>query len=354
MNLQRLVELVGAANAQVTVLAQANGQLALLASQLSLRSKRIPGRRVGIFIGGTHHVHEAKGPRSLASSLENVNRLTRDWQNDGRLVMEFLLPRFRLVDAALCLDEVFVASHGAPFAWLPDIYRHFGQPSADAEAERSRWEGVLDEFLLRNRSRPVLLYYGKEQPRRGYDLLLRLAVEEDGCFIHCGLPEPQARYETDIEPLRSVLRGRGALLETNGYLVDHDVAETFFSATKCLVLPYREHYGSSGVMLQALSAGRPVLVPDVGLMAHRVKRHGLGLTYAPNDWADLRDKFKQLLQKPAAESEDRIRLFMSYFSLQQIHAALSFALGDSEHGAVLPGYEIGPPERISPRVSHPL
>ena len=157
--------------------------------------------------------------------------------------------------------------------------------------------------------------------------------------------EPQASYETDTESLRTILQERGALLETNEYLADHGTAELFFRATKCLVLPYRKHYGSSGVMLQALSAGRPVLVPDVGLLARRVKSHGLGLTYQADDWTNLRSKFKTLLLMPKAEFEDRIRLFMGYFSLDQIHAALSFAIGDSERGAALPGVAAGTTKR---------
>ena len=137
LRLERLLDLTGAADAQVTVLVEADCHFRLLASQLLPRSQRIPGRRVGMFLRQTNFIHRAKRPLSLASGMESVRRFTRGLAPDDRSFMDFVLPRFGLLDAALCLDEAFVESRGAPFAWLPDIYRYSGQTSADAGVETS-------------------------------------------------------------------------------------------------------------------------------------------------------------------------------------------------------------------------
>ena len=80
-------------------------------------------------------------------------------------------------------------------------------------------------------------------------------------------------------------------------------------------------------MLQALMAGRPVLVPDQGLMAWRVRNFGLGLTYAPGDWRDMRYKFFLLQTTPSEVFADRIRRFLAFFGRVQFEAAMDYALG---------------------------
>ena len=67
--------------------------------------------------------------------------------------------------------------------------------------------------------------------------------------------------------MRAALRSAGRLFETGGPYDDASTADVFLRAARCVVLPYRDHDGSSGVMLQALAAGRPVLVPDEGSWA---------------------------------------------------------------------------------------
>jgi hypothetical protein len=74
-------------------------------------------------------------------------------------------------------------------------------------------------------------------------------------------------------------------------------------------------------------AGRPVLVPDQGLMAWRVRNFGLGLTFASGDWRDLRCKFSVLQNTPPGVLADGISQFTEYFVRAQRAAALDLALG---------------------------
>jgi glycosyltransferase involved in cell wall biosynthesis len=188
----------------------------------------------------------------------------------------------------------------------------------------------------------VFVYIGTNQWRRGYDVLLRLALDEDGCFAHCGRYEPEGGpQDPDVEAMRVALADEGRLLETSGPYLDPATADVFLRAARCVVLPYRRHDGSSGVMLQALAAGRPVLVPDRGLMGYRVRAFGLGATYCDGDADDLRRRFRELHARGPEPFAAPLDGFMRYFARPQLVAALANALTGEGEGALLPQSPVG-------------
>ena len=142
--------------------------------------------------------------------------------------------------------------------------------------------------------RPVFVYIGTNQARRGYDSLLRLAVAEEDAFCIAAAGSKVRRIGSTSTRFVANLRARGALLEMDGYYRCDATVDLFLNRAEVVVLPHRDHLGSSGVMLQALAAGRPVLVPDRGLMAHRVRTHSLGRTYRHEDWDDLQRQYRLL------------------------------------------------------------
>jgi glycosyltransferase involved in cell wall biosynthesis len=129
---------------------------------------------------------------------------------------------------------------------------------------------------------------------------------------------------------------RGGLLETGGHYLDPATADAFMAAARCVVLPYRAHDGSSGVMLQALAAGRPVLVPDRGLMAYRVRGFGLGSVYRDGDHDDLRRQFRELQERGPAPYADALAAFVDYFSWPQLFAAFAAVVRGTGQGATVP------------------
>jgi hypothetical protein len=90
-------------------------------------------------------------------------------------------------------------------------------------------------------------------------------------------------------------------------------------------LPYRRHFGSSGVMLQSVHFGKPVLVPNQGLMATRTQQHHLGLTYYQDDYEDLKKQSKILKETSHNFSIDLAR-YKQTFSPQRVMEALDTAL----------------------------
>lgn len=334
----RLDSLLGVAREvrpDITILAEADNHLRLLVDQGAGEGHRLPGRRVGVFIRATNYIYNDHPAATLREVAHRIRSYPTKWSQDRRLFLSVLLPRMRLLDAALCLDELFVAAHEAPYRWLPDIFRTFND-SEDGGREIQRWQPLLADFLRTNDARPVFVYCGNPQQRHGYDWLLKLAVEERGCFVHCGRRDAPTQFDFDPHELRHELSRRDALFETNEFIADFDTIDLFLRAGSCLVLPYQHHYGSSGIMLQALHVGRPVLVPDNGLMGCRVRTHGLGLTYRHGDWEDMRQKSRILAASPAETYDTAIKEFMRYFSQEHVEAALSLAFGSDACPVSLP------------------
>jgi glycosyltransferase involved in cell wall biosynthesis len=335
VDLAGLTALIREKGADATLLAEADDHLKVLVRQLA-PGRRLPGRRVGVFLRGPRYVHVGRDPDPWRNRLGRWRRGRFTWDTDPYLILEHLVPRFGLLDAALCLDEVFVGAHGAPYEWLPDVYASFDPEDWALRDSDRAWLTRLHEFLARDPQAPVLVYYGTAHERRGYPVLLRLAAGLTARFVHCGARPALDDPRGELARLRETLSGRGALFETDTYLPGFGVAREFLRAAPCAVLPYRRHYVSSGVMLQALEAGRPVLVPDTGLMAWRTRSFGLGRTFSSESPGDLRDKTAALMARSPAEFEPSIERFMGFFGRERVRAAVLHALELRAEGAPTP------------------
>ena len=64
---------------------------------------------------------------------------------------------------------------------------------------------------------------------------------------------------------------------------------------------------SSSTVIQALELGKPVLVPDRGLLGHRVRTNHLGAVYRYEDLDDLR-RHAQSLWSATGRSDARHRV----------------------------------------------
>ena len=202
--------------------------------------------------------------------------------------------------------------------------------------EQRQWIQILEEFMKINAGRFVFLYFGTAQSRRGYDIVMNMAARNNGCFIHCGLRNEKEKFPSDLDKIRMSLDKRGALLETNQFIEDPLCVETFFKAATHLILPYRDFYGSSGVMLQALSYGIPVLSPRRGIIGHRIDKYGLGLTYNDNDPADFEARFQTFRNKAPESFKESIESYMTYQTSSNLVRSLKEILSGNTESVILP------------------
>lgn len=331
--------------ADVTFLAEADDAHGLLSAQIARPAHRLPGRRLGLFIRSTNYIHELPPPHAgrIGRVVAEAYTYRPLSPAQPRVFHEIVTRRFQLLEAALCLDEVCVASQAHRRIWLPDIALASAE-GEEASAEAAAWQAEVSTFVKGQSGKPVVVYTGAADARRGYQALLQFASDIGGCFIHCGRPWDSDKVEWNEEHgAKARLVSRCAILESGRPYESFETARVTLRAARCVVLPYPRHLGSSGAMLQSLMAGRPVLVPDQGLMAWRVRNFGLGLTYAPGNWRDMRYKFSLLQTTPSEVFAEPIRRFLAYFGRVQFEAAMDYALGLTRTPPRAPTAEGGDP-----------
>lgn len=316
INIQEFIKLQKTHKIDLTVFAEADNHIPLFNSQLVNRRTRFCGKTIGIFLRPFYYYDKL----SFLNRLRYIKHIRSNWKSDDRLFHEILLRQFKLLDIPLFLDENFVSTHSFN-RWLPDMFQQYTETLIrEKQAEQMVWVTKLNHFREKNKDRFVFLYFGAAQKRKGYDLLLKLAVESDACFIHCGLRNENEQYDHDVDELRKTLHYENRLLETDQYISDPNSIEHFFKSITHLVLPYRNFYGSSGIMLQALSYGIPVLVPENGIMGYRVIKNKLGLTYTGeyNSLHETFKKFRQISKNYFADDITRYMLTQSATHLKEV------------------------------------
>lgn len=276
INLAEIINIQTDKKIGLTIFAEGDHHIQVFTAQLlKKRGKRLVGKNVAIFLR-PFFLYRRVG---FIGWLRYIKGLKANFFKDERVFHSFLSRIFKLLDSSLYIDEFFTSKHSFS-TWMPDVFQQYAETIITEEySEQRRWIPIIDEFKTKNDGNFMILYFGTSQKRRGYDVLLKLAVKEGACFIHCGLNTDDGKFDNDVESLKSDLAKNGRLLETNEYISDPTCIESFFKLATHILLPYRDFYGSSGVMLQALTYGIPVLVPKGGLMAYRVKKHKLGMVY---------------------------------------------------------------------------
>jgi hypothetical protein len=312
-----IIELQNKYNIELTVFAEADHHIPLFNEQINSRSNRLHGKTIGIFLRPFYYYEKL----SFLDKLRYVKHFKSRWKSDERMFHGFLLKHYRLLDSALYIDENFVAHHKST-QWLPDVFQQFAETLVSNEyLEQRIWIDKLNEFTEKNKGLFIFLYFGTAQKRRGYDLLLKMAIEQNACFVHCGLRDDREKYDYDVDEFRKILYDNKRMMETDQYISDPVCIEHFFKSVSHLVLPYRKFYGSSGVMLQAFTYGIPVLVPEVGIIGYRVKRHNLGLTYK-GDFNSLIEQYKKFKEISKNSFADSINLYMHQQSVTNLKEVL--------------------------------
>jgi hypothetical protein len=303
------------------------------------RAPRLHGRNVAIF-GRTcewfpgEDPYTGQPPRFAGGSWRNVLGRVRQRvlprPGSPRHVFGRTLRNRRPVDVALVKDERVTERFGEPFLWMPEIYRVL-QPRENERrlADWERFAGPILDWVRRAGASNVLLYFGTGTWYKGYDLFLRLAELDPCAFaIHAGAPDRREQGKPmrfDPERIRAALLREGRLFETGAYVESEDLIEFVFSSIGCFVSTHRLTL-SSGTVLQALEQGRPVLTPASGLVGHRTRMHGLGLTYEHFNDLDLLAKWREIRRVPADAFRAAAAGFMARFSREAVGLALMKAL----------------------------
>lgn len=299
------------------------------------RAPRLRGRTIAIF-GATCSWYPGEDPytgRPPAATLrQRLGRLRRRWlhpRGTDAFFFERVLPRRRPLDVALVKDERVAERYGAPYVWMPEIYRVLQpRPTEHRQPDWDRWARPVSDFIARAGPANVLLYFGTGAWYKGYDLFLRLAELDPTTYaLHAGAPdrrEPGKDMRFDTDRIRADLLRVGRLFETNAFVDSDDLVNLLFGRIERFVSTHRLTL-SSGTMLQALELGKPVLTPDSGLVGHRTRVHGLGMTYRYFDDRHLAEMWQVFRRTPVSVFQSAAAAFMTRFS----HAALGRVLAEA-------------------------
>ena len=149
---------------------------------------------------------------------------------------------------------------------------------------------VAKRHLGFSSERKLILLYGSITERKGALELLR-ALAAPGfppnvdVLMAGNIAAPKIR-DVLAESWTLALRDQGRLKIMDRFIDTRDEA-ILFSATDIVWLGYRGHYNGSGVLMQAATAGRPVLACQEGVLGWQTFRHGLGRTADPANTSEV-------------------------------------------------------------------
>ncbi len=144
-----------------------------------------------------------------------------------------------------------------------------------------------------------LLQFGKIKPYKGVDVLIeavgRLTREEQARLdVHVA-----GKPYLDKEALEALVRAHDLsdCVRFDFDFIDDRMMELLFARADALVFPYRD-IEASGVLMQAVAAGKPVLASRIGVFGELLEDGREGLLVPPGDPDALAGALRQLVAAP--------------------------------------------------------
>jgi glycosyltransferase involved in cell wall biosynthesis len=161
----------------------------------------------------------------------------------------------------------------------------------DASAARRALGLCADEQLA--------LYFGSFSQRKAPDLFVAAASSSTARFLLAGRADwSWLPASPDLDQPNVELHDRE---------IDDMTAAKYFVAADVVVLPYRESYqfDTSGVLVQACLAGKPIVAPALPPFERLLADRGLGVTFACDDADDLARAIRHALRNTDAAEQRR-------------------------------------------------
>ncbi len=256
------------------------------------------------------------------TTLGNIKRAVFHRRKSLRHFFEKIIIGQKVLDEIFVKDERLARWHGPPVFWMPEISRPVSPAQTHEEVtEFQHRKAELENFREVNSGKEPVLYFGDAAFYKGYDLFLEfLAAMPCACGIHAGTSyddQQKSYFRSDVEDLRRRLHHEGRLYETNSYVHFASLKRLFFDQIRLYLTTHRLALSSSTV-IQALELGKPVLVPDRGLLGYRVNANNLGGVYRYGELDDLKAKAEKLWNSDLTVFAEPAKKFWTHFSDQAI------------------------------------
>lgn len=141
---------------------------------------------------------------------------------------------------------------------------------------------TLRQSLGLEPGRKVLLLFGMIDQRKGIyqvlEALQQLSIRQQKHVTLLLLGQiaqtERAKVLLEIDRLTQTLAVQIIL---HDQYIPEEMIQLYFEMADVALALYQRHVGSSGILVRAAAAGKPVLASDYGLMGELVRRHSLGL-----------------------------------------------------------------------------
>jgi glycosyltransferase involved in cell wall biosynthesis len=234
-------------------------------------------------IGGIYH-----RPRFLEAPKWNLDRALKI-SGFQKLLRENWWRQILFVDEFLTAD-LQKKNPSAPIFFLPDAC----PPGYDGDTIAAKTKLEIP------RDRKVFLFYGTGARRKGLHLaveaMLQLPPDFPPFLLCAGQQNPAGKTAAGLAQL--VRQNRAKLLDR---YVSVEEEKICFAASDAVLLPYLNHFGTSGVLSRAMSAGKPVIVSDEQLLGRLTREHRLGLVFPSGDISALAQRLRQMAQFSVAD-----------------------------------------------------
>lgn len=207
------------------------------------------------------------------------------------------IQRLFFLDPA-ALPALALVNSSIPGALLPDPWEK--TPTMN-RAEARRHFGLPDDRIIflhigssekRKGLNDVITAFECLQPRVMSKRPLLLRVGENGRLNQTGRDRLAALEEKDMA------------MAVEGFVSEAEFIE-YFAAADWVLLPYRAFRFSSGILSNAIAAGRPVIAANHGLIARTVRGRSLGRLFRHKSPLALADAIRQAMETdhlPAMEN----------------------------------------------------
>jgi glycosyltransferase involved in cell wall biosynthesis len=247
-----------------------------------------------LFRPSTHYT--ALDARNAPSRGERL----RDWR---KRILYALMLRNRALQRVLSLDPYFSEMQKGASKYASKI-----ESLADPAFPLSPDRGERHDDVPANRV--FFLLFGALTERKGiltlYDALMRLPPGIAGkCAIMiAGRIDPALRSAIGIKALALTRLQPNLWIERRDRFIPDAELDALIRRSNVVLAPYQRFVGSSGAMLRAARAGKPVLTQDYGLLARLAQDYALGSTADTTDPLRLAEAITSLVHNETWKNFD--------------------------------------------------
>lgn len=166
----------------------------------------------------------------------------------------------------------------------------------------------------------LFFHFGVEHKRKGLDDAIAAwsKLPEDAVLLRAGL------LREEQKPAIQALERVGRAIVHDRLVPDEEV-DLYYRAADWILLPYRRHEGSSGILSAAAAAQRPVIAADYGVVGRRVRAEALGVLHAQASARSLAAAVRRALEQPIGRYAAALDAFAEAHTLPAFYEALRAA-----------------------------